>query len=85
MAVWREMEPAQRWVLAALWVACAVIGSIAITSMHRGLLDGLLGALAFTLAIAWAAPSSLRGASLLRGLGVAVTGGMILPPSSSSC
>lgn len=79
MAVWRKMEPAQRRFLAALGVACAAVGSVAILSLHDGLLDGLLVALVLALAIGVGGTLLTNRASVLHGIGVSVTGGIIVP------
>ena len=78
-AVGFEMEPAQRRLLGALWVACAAVGTIVVVSLHRGLAEILIIALLFVLAVGVGGVLISQRASLLRGIGVAVTGGLFVP------
>ena len=79
MAVGFEMEPAQRRLLGALWVACAAVGSLVILSLHRGLAEILLIAVIPVLAIGVGGVLVSKRAGVLRGIGVAITGGMVVP------
>lgn len=79
MAVGFEMDSARRRFLGALWVACAAVGSLAILSLHRGIVEILLIAILPVLAIGVGGVLVSKRAGVLRGIGVAVTGGMVLP------
>lgn len=79
LSVGFEMEPAERRLLAGLWVACAAVGSILIATLHGDIVGMLLGALLLGLAIGVGGVLYTKRASLMHGVGVAVTGSMIVP------
>jgi hypothetical protein len=79
LAVGSGTESAQRRLLGALWIACAAVGSIVIASLHGDAGENLLIAFLLTLAIGVGGVLYSKRASVLRGVGVAITGGMVLP------